>query len=396
RSEASLVISADPACPQVLAQRGVTVIPDQSLVARALRENRPVMVPEASLEGTPSRSMVCAPIAVEKRVEACLYVVHALATDLRGEDAERLVAGLATLAGAALEKAEAFARLGVLSRTLEHRVADRTRELDAANIELHAVARRLGEAQEQFVQAAKVAAIGTMVAELSHELNGPLSVILGNVGILLRQMSADDPARSAVAAIERQAGRCAELVSLFLGLSRKPGSERAEIALEQLLRNAVGLASIKTKRRKVSLEVKMPQQGACTLCVAKTQIESALLNLLDNAVDASPRGGIVHIEANPCERAARAGVEIRISDRGAGIEPDVLTRVFDPFFTTKPIGEGTGLGLPLARRFVEDHQGQLSIESRPGEGTTARLWLPTCGEAGGVNAHGAGGAQRAS
>jgi two-component system NtrC family sensor kinase len=80
----------------------------------------------------------------------------------------------------------------------------------------------------------------------------------------------------------------------------------------------------------------------------------------------------------PCEREGRLGVEISVSDRGTGMTPEVLSRVFDPFFTTKPAGTGTGLGLSLARRFVEGHEGRLSLESRAGEGTTARVWLPIC------------------
>ena len=112
--------------------------------------------------------------------------------------------------------------------------------------------------------------------------------------------------------------------------------------------------------------------------MSRTQIESALLNLVDNAVDASPVGGVVRIEAAPCARDCRQGVEVRVRDHGTGIEPDVLSHIFDPFFTTKPAGDGTGLGLSLARRFVEGQEGHLWIESRVGEGTTARLWLPRC------------------
>ena len=107
-------------------------------------------------------------------------------------------------------------------------------------------------------------------------------------------------------------------------------------------------------------------------------MESALLNLVLNAVDASPVGGVVRIEAAPCEREGRPGMEVRVRDHGTGIDPDVLPRVFDPFFTTKPAGAGTGLGLSLSRRFVEGHEGHLWIESRAGEGTTVRVWLPRC------------------
>jgi signal transduction histidine kinase len=85
---------------------------------------------------------------------------------------------------------------------------------------------------------------------------------------------------------------------------------------------------------------------------------------------------VVRIEAAPSARHSRDGVELRVHDDGKGIDAGTLDHIFDPFFSTKPVGEGTGLGLPLARRFVEEHEGELSIESNAGKGTTARLWLP--------------------
>jgi signal transduction histidine kinase len=142
------------------------------------------------------------------------------------------------------------------------------------------------------------------------------------------------------------------------------------------VQRVVTLATLKARRKDVTIELFLPPPGTCFLRVSRTQIESALLNVVDNAVDASPAGAAVAIEAVLREQESRPGVEVRVGDRGPGMEPDVLSRVFDPFFTTKPEGQGTGLGLPLAREFAEDHEGRLYIESQPGRGTTVRLWLP--------------------
>jgi signal transduction histidine kinase len=218
------------------------------------------------------------------------------------------------------------------------------------------------------------------VAGLAHEMNGPLGVILGHAATTLRRIEADHPLRRQLEAIERQARRAADLVGTFLDFARKRPAEREEIALTALVQQVVALASLKARRHDVAIELAMPEPDTCVVRVSRTQIESALLNLVDNAVDASPPSAIVRIEAAPAERHSRAGVDVRVIDRGTGLHPDVLSRVFDPFFTTKPQGQGTGLGLPLARQFVEDDDGQLSIESRPGEGTTVSLWLP-CGAA---------------
>jgi signal transduction histidine kinase len=126
----------------------------------------------------------------------------------------------------------------------------------------------------------------------------------------------------------------------------------------------------------VKLELDLKQGEVSSVCVARRQIESALLNILDNAIDASSSGGVVRIEAETSDGDARPRIEISVRDFGRGIDPTAMQHIFDPFFTTKPAGEGTGLGLALARQFVEAHAGHLSVESRSGSGTTVRLSLP--------------------
>ncbi|HEY6005848.1 MAG TPA: ATP-binding protein, partial [Anaeromyxobacter sp.] len=383
RGEASLVLATEGAQRRLLRYVGGPLEFDRALVERALHEGKPVILaeplhehPGGMLSPPGPRSALCAPITVGARHAASLYVSHSTVSDLFSEDEERLAGYLATLAGASLEKAETFAALQALSRTLEQRVEERTSELAAANAELETTLQRLGEMQDQLMQTAKLAAVGTLVAGLSHEINGPLGVILGYATTNLRRMDADHPLRPPLEAIERQARRCVELVGTFLDFARKRPVEREHILIEALLQRVVTLASLKARRKDVTLELFLPQPGTCLLHVSRTQIESALLNVVDNAMDASPAGAVVSIEAVVSQRESRSGVEVRVSDIGAGMEPDVLSRVFDPFFTTKPEGQGTGLGLPLARKFAEDHEGSLSIESRRAEGTKVRLWLP--------------------
>jgi len=93
-----------------------------------------------------------------------------------------------------------------------------------------------------------------------------------------------------------------------------------------------------------------------------------------NALDATPAGGSVSVGARVSP--ARDGIELFVSDTGSGIAPEVLQRIFDPFFTTKPVGQGTGLGLPITRSIVEAHGGRIDVETAPGTGTTVRLWFP--------------------
>ncbi|HEY3359799.1 MAG TPA: BREX system ATP-binding domain-containing protein [Polyangia bacterium] len=381
RGETTLVLAAAEA--RMLAHRGGAVELSRALLECSRRASRPVVLTEVP-HGSPAesltlaglRSALCAPILVGGRPAACLYVTHARVGDLFWDEEQQLAGYLATLAGASLEKAEAFAAVQAFTRTLEQRVAERTSELQQANAELDANLRRLREAQDELVQAARMAAVGTLVAGLSHELNNPLAVILTAAQNQLRRLGPDDPMRPAFDAIARQARRSAELVGSLLDFSRKRSDDREEVTLEALVQRVVTLESLKVRRHHVRLELQLPPPGACRVYVARAPIESALINLIDNAADASPQGAVVQIEAAPRERASRPGVEVCVRDHGAGIEPALLARIFDPFFTTKPVGQGTGLGLPLARRFVEGQEGQLSIESAPGQGTTARLWLP--------------------
>jgi signal transduction histidine kinase len=116
-------------------------------------------------------------------------------------------------------------------------------------------------------------------------------------------------------------------------------------------------------------EVELPELEA-----NPPELESALLNVVGNALDATPPGGTVSVGARFVP--GREGIELFVADTGSGIPPDVLPRIFDPFFTTRPVGEGTGLGLSITRSIVEAHGGRIDVETAPGAGTTVRVWLP--------------------
>ena len=113
-----------------------------------------------------------------------------------------------------------------------------------------------------------------------------------------------------------------------------------------------------------------------SVIICAQEIESALLNLVSNALDATPAGGTTTVTLAATARGGRSGVEIDVIDTGRGIPRNVLPRIFDPFFTTKPVGEGTGIGLPLTRQVVEGHGGTIDVRTAEGVGTTMRLWLP--------------------
>jgi len=261
------------------------------------------------------------------------------------------------------------------NRDLEQRVLERTQELARTNFDLEASLRRLGQTQEQLIHAGKMAAVGALVAGLSHELNNPLGIIVGYAQGLLRRAPLDAPGRESLAAIERQALRCAHLVRSLLDFSRSSRSQLEETVIPPLVERVVELARGQARRKQIDLRW-TPRSHLPILISRPQDIESVLMNLVSNAIDATPAGGSVTLSAAPMSYGGRAGVELSVIDTGTGIPADVLPRIFDPFFTTKPIGEGTGIGLPLSRQAIEAHGGSIEVRTAEGIGTTMRVWLP--------------------
>ncbi|HET6610404.1 MAG TPA: HAMP domain-containing sensor histidine kinase, partial [Kofleriaceae bacterium] len=218
--------------------------------------------------------------------------------------------------------------------------------------------------------------LGTLVAGLSHELNNPLSVVLGNVQLLLRNTPEDGSARRPLAAIERQALRCSRLVRALLNFSRARPSVRSRAQPEVLCGAVLDLVEGEARDKQVQVRHQRGADPLPELMVFSQEIESALLNVLSNAIDASPAEGVVELKVRAATEDGVAGVAFAVSDRGNGIAKNVLPRIFDPFFTTKPSGRGTGLGLSIAHQAVTAHGGKIDADSTEGQGTTITIWLP--------------------
>jgi PAS domain S-box-containing protein len=237
--------------------------------------------------------------------------------------------------------------------------------------------REVKRLRESLVHSEKMAAMGTLVAGLSHELNNPLGIILGFAQGLARRSTLDESTRTAVASIERQAQRCASLVRALLDFSRKKVPIRERISVSALFGRVGALVSGQARRSDIHFEMLPLTEEVPELEVSVQEIETALLNLITNALDATPSGGSVSVSAQAV--AQGEGVELVVTDTGSGMPEEVLQRAFDPFFTTKPVGQGTGLGLSITRNIVEAHGGAIDVKTSPGVGTTVRLWLPAAG-----------------
>ena len=229
--------------------------------------------------------------------------------------------------------------------------------------------------RESLVHSEKMAVVGSLVAGLSHELNNPLGIILGFTQGLLRKPLMDEASHTALLSIETQTQRCARLVRTLLELSRRTGPVREHIEVGLLLERVRELASGQARHGAVRLELAEPLAADHpALGAHMSEVESALLNLVSNALDATPAGGTVSLGARLSPEGD--GLELFVTDTGSGMPPEVLQRIFDPFFSTKQVGRGTGLGLPITRSIVEAHGGRILVETALGAGTTVRLWFP--------------------
>jgi two-component system sensor kinase len=379
----SLIAAPGPADREVQIVHGDTGPVSRAMVTEALAAGHLVVRPTAgepitadeTLVRAAVRSALCVPVQVGESAAWLLYLTQSEVGAAFADEEQRIAEFLTTLAGAALENAERFLQIQEFSRALEERVATRTAELARANTELGDSLRRLQETQEQLLHAGRMAAVGILVAGLSHELNNPLTVIIGNLDNLRRLMPADERLQRTIHAIARHATRAADLVKALLDFSRTGPAVREEVAPGAIVRTVLELVRAEAETRKVELRVSLADDLPA-LAVSPREIESALVNITKNAVDATPAGGRVELQVAAARRGALPGICFAVCDTGEGIDPEVLPQIFDPFFTTKPAGQGTGLGLSLARQAVVAHGGQLDATSSRGAGTTMTLWLP--------------------
>jgi signal transduction histidine kinase len=229
--------------------------------------------------------------------------------------------------------------------------------------------RQLRESRAQVVQAEKLASIGEMSAAVAHGLRNPLASLRA-AAQLVRRHPASPTATEHLDAIIEEADRLDRRISHLLSFSRPapfhPVSESVPRLIEELLPAVAG----PIRDQKVDLEMAVPATLP-EVRVDPMQLEQAILEIVSNALDAMPAGGRLGIRAF----VAEGEVVVEVSDTGGGIPAEVLPSVCEPFFTTRQ--EGTGLGLAIAKRYVEQNGGRLEIASRPGEGTTVRLRLPT-------------------
>ena len=230
--------------------------------------------------------------------------------------------------------------------------------------------------EEQMVQNEKLTSLGLLAAGVAHEVNTPLAVISNYIQMLSKQMPGEDPRQKTIDKIVKQTFRASEIVNNLLNFSRTAPAEFAEIDLNSILEETLSLVQHPFKTARVNV-VRNFSGSLPVMLGSNTRLQQVFLNLLMNARDAMPAGGMVEIRTY----AQNGSVEVEITDTGIGIRPENLNRIFDPFFTTKASGRGTGLGLSVSYGIVKEHGGKVEVRSTPEKGTSFRLEFPVARKA---------------
>jgi two-component system NtrC family sensor kinase len=255
---------------------------------------------------------------------------------------------------------------------LERRVREATAELEERNLELWRTTRRMNEL-------GRLAAAGQMAAQFAHEVGTPLNLISGHVQLLgldLARNPRDGEARLKI--ISDQIERIERIVRSMLDRTHFE-SEITLVDMNQLLRHLLAATSATLDKRNVNL-VESFESDLPPISGSSDRLQQLFLNLINNALDAMPRGGELAISTHS---DAAETVVVDFADDGSGMTPETMARIFDPLYTTKAPGHGTGLGLVVVSQVVKEHGGDVDVESSPGKGTRFRLTFPAAKVGGG-------------
>ena len=245
--------------------------------------------------------------------------------------------------------------------------------------------------EERLMQAEKIESVGRLAGGIAHDFNNLLTAILGYTELLLGSRPPDDPERRDLEEIQKAGQRAAALTQQLLAFSRKQVLMPKQVDLNQTL------AGLKTMLGRLLREdivlVCEPASAPAIVRIDPAQIEQAILNLVLNARDALPGGGVIRVEVAHVPRAAVAAtldqplapadefVRLRVVDNGVGMTAEARAHLFEPFFTTKDVGKGTGLGLASVYGIVRQSNGVITGDSEPGAGSVFTMYFPVASAA---------------
>jgi len=343
--------------------------PEDSLLARSVFEKKPYIIQDAIKDPRVNqalkekfnlRSLIVIPILAKEKVIGAISADNVKPGKRISMEAFESVVAISQLAGLALHHALRYEELKSLSQEMEIRIKKAIDELKKAEMEL--------------IRSEKLATLGQLAAGFAHEIRNPLTSINILVQSLIEKLPKGKDYQEDLRVIEEEIERINQIIDQFLRFAKPapPFLEKTDILsiiedIIQLLKPQLERDDIVIQREFLSLPL---------VRIDREQIKQVFLNLLLNAIQAMPEGGIIYLKSRLSENGQF--VKIVIKDTGIGISPQDMEKLFDPFFTTKE--DGIGLGLSIVHRIIDQHRGKIEVASTPGKGTIFTVWLPTNNE----------------
>ena len=252
---------------------------------------------------------------------------------------------------------------------------DALQELENTQQELQARISAQQAAESRLIQTTKLAAVGEMAAGVAHELNNPLTTVVGFSELVLESLDPNSPQAADLTVVLKEARRARDVVKRLLDFSRQSETLRIKADLNEILRDVLALMQHLFQINGVEVVSNFDNDLPWVL-IDRNQMKQVFLNLLHNALNAMPNGGKLSIETSRRSRYDKQLVSVSIKDNGIGIDSVNLPRIFEPFFTTRADQGGTGLGLSVTYGIISEHGGVIEVESTPKSGSTFTVLLP--------------------
>ncbi len=243
-----------------------------------------------------------------------------------------------------------------LNATLERQVIERTQELEKAQASLR--------------HTEKLAALGRLSAMIVHEVNNPLTGILSYLHLIREELPTNSPARSDMDMVEQQLHAITHLMQQLRDFARPPRLDRQAVSLNTVIKGVLSMSRRELEKGRIQIS-ELLDPALPLVWASADQMVEVLLNLLLNARDAMPQGGLLTVHS----WSEQGRVYIRVADTGTGMADEVMERIFEPFFTTKG-KSGTGLGLAICHKIIHDHEGEIAVQSQVGQGSVFTITLP--------------------
>ncbi len=335
---------------------GRTIQPGAGIVGYVVRSGEPQIVndvehdPHFSADvdeeaGITSGTILCVPLVLRDRVIGAIEVTNKLNGEFTEQDLELLQAMAASVA------------VAVDNSNLYGELADFAQELERS--------------QAQLVQAEKMAAIGRLAASIAHEINNPLQSIHNSMHLSLHKRLSEAKRFEYLEMAQSEVRRLIEIVQRMLDFYRPSRGGRVTANINEIAENVLALAHKRLQHGQVEVKTDL-DPNLPPAYVVPDQIIQVFLNIVINAIEAMPEGGVLRLETAPSEDGE--WVVIRFHDTGIGMSAEQISNLFEPFYTTK--ADGTGLGLAISYGIVERHGGAILVSSQPGQGTTFSVKLP--------------------